>query len=142
MRKRYIWILFSAFILINAGFINLINPSFIVLNVDNNSQQKAQDDINAVNEEKTPQSSTGVNYGNIESIFNAKLNQFSSEVYFSQIYESSLQATYFALLIFDAIGKLDTINHAEIVNYIMAHYNETSHIFMDSYAERYLHTDF
>ncbi|MFX1385435.1 MAG: hypothetical protein ACFFBP_23705, partial [Promethearchaeota archaeon] len=25
---------------------------------------------------------------------------------------------------------------------IMAHYNETSHIFMDSYAERYLHTDF
>ncbi len=82
------------------------------------------------------------NYDNLNDIFNAKLNQYNSLGYFPQNYESSLQATYYALYILDSIGKLDTINKTAISNYIMAHYNSSTHIFEDKYSYRYLDTDF
>lgn len=78
----------------------------------------------------------------IDSIFNEKVLEYYDLGYFNQIYESSLQATYYALYILDILGKLDQINQTEIVNYIMSHYESSSHRFMDSLAYRYLDTDF
>jgi prenyltransferase beta subunit len=80
------------------------------------------------------------NYEIIEEMFGEKLNQYSSLGYFSQVYESSLQATYYALFILDAIGKLDQINQPEIIEYIMSHYLAESSRFMDSYSHRHQNT--
>jgi len=88
-----------------------------------------------------PHPSFNQNLDNIESVFSAKLNNYSDLGYFPQIYESSLQATYYALNILNATEKLGEINQTKIVNYIMTHYNSSSHIFMDKYAYRYLDTD-
>jgi len=82
------------------------------------------------------------NYEIIDEMFGEKLAQYSSLEYFPQIYESSLQATYFALYILDSVGRIDQINHTAIVNYIMSHYNVNSYIFNDKYSNRYLETDF
>jgi len=78
------------------------------------------------------------NYEVIEEIITQKLDQYSSQGYFSQIYEASLQATYYALYILDAIGKLDQINQTAITEYIMSHYDDTTNIFTDQYSNRYL----
>ena len=82
------------------------------------------------------------NYDIIEEVFTDKLSEYASLGYFSQIYEPSLQATYYAIYILEALGMLDQINQTAIVNYIMAQYNANSHIFMDKYSYRYLDTDF
>ena len=88
-----------------------------------------------------PHNSFSQTLDNIDSIFSAKLDNYSSLGYFPQIYESSLQATYYALHVLNAIEKLDEINQTKIVNYVMSHYNISSHMFMDKYAYRYLDTD-
>ncbi|GAH43415.1 unnamed protein product [marine sediment metagenome] len=84
----------------------------------------------------------GEAYASINDIFNEKYNEFTAQDYFSQTYESSLQATYYALYILNAMEKLDQVNQTAIFNYIMTCYDEGSGRFMDSYAERYLQTDF
>ena len=88
-----------------------------------------------------PKGATTDNHENIDSIFDAKLNDYGSNGYFPQTYEPSLQATYYALYILDAIGKLNQINETAIKDYIMAHYNDITRIFLDKYAQRYLDTD-
>ena len=88
-----------------------------------------------------PRPSFSQNLDNINSIFSAKLNNYNNSGYFPQIYESSFQATYYALHALNATEKLGEINQTKIVNYIMTHYNSSSHIFMDKYAYRYLDTD-
>ena len=82
------------------------------------------------------------NYEIIEEVFTQKLADYTSLGYFSQIYEYSLQATYYALYILEALGKLDKINQTTIISLIMSHYNDTTNLFMDQYAYRYLDTDF
>ena len=82
------------------------------------------------------------NYEIIEEIFGEKLAQYSSQGYFSQIYEASLQATYHALYILDAVGKLDQINQTAITEYLMSHYDYTTGIFADQYSYRYLNPHF
>ncbi|KKL28373.1 hypothetical protein LCGC14_2375790, partial [marine sediment metagenome] len=42
----------------------------------------------------------------------------------------------------DNLGKLDQAEKTDIIDYIMEHYNESSGLFMDKYAYRYLDTDF
>ncbi|MHA2180346.1 MAG: prenyltransferase/squalene oxidase repeat-containing protein, partial [Promethearchaeota archaeon] len=86
-------------------------------------------------------SSTG-NHQIINSIFDNKIETYNTEEYFPQIYESSLQATYYGLYILESLGKLEVINESKIINYIMGHYNLSSNLFMDKYAYRYLGTDF
>ncbi len=143
MKNRNSWLVILVICSISLGLINAMQINTIINFSDKEYIQKGFDDNNeSINQENIPKVSTGANYRNLESIFNSKLNQFSSEGYFSQVYESSLQATYFALYVLNATGTLGTINQAEILSYIMAHYNESSYIFMDNYAERYLHTDF
>jgi len=91
---------------------------------------------------REPSLSSGETYDAIKIIFDELYNEFSAQEYFSQTYESSLQATYYALYILNVTDTLDAVNQTEIFNYIMAHYDIESKIFTDSYAERYLHTDY
>jgi prenyltransferase beta subunit len=87
-------------------------------------------------------SSSSNNFNNLESILDEKISDLNNLGYFPQIYQPSLQATYYALFILDAIGKLQQVDQTTIVNYIMSNYNSSSQIFMDKYAYRYLDSDF
>ena len=88
-----------------------------------------------------PNIAAGDNSQIIEDIFSAKLNEYSTNGFFNQIYEPSLQATYYALYILKALDKLESINQTAVKNYIMSYYNTTTHIFTDDYANRYMDTD-
>ncbi|GAG70370.1 unnamed protein product, partial [marine sediment metagenome] len=57
--------------------------------------------------------------------------------YYSQIYSGSLQATYYALYILNAIGKLGEIDLQAVSDYIMSFYNYSSHTFSDENSDRY-----
>jgi prenyltransferase beta subunit len=91
---------------------------------------------------ETPPSSAESSYQIINEFFNNKASHYEDEGFFPQLYEPSLQATYYSLFILDALGKLDTLNDSDIIAYIMSHYNSSSGLFMDKYANRYLNTDF
>jgi len=78
----------------------------------------------------------------LNDIFNNKILAYISEGYFPQIYETSLQATYYALFILNKIGKINEFNFTELSSYIMSHYDSNLNRFMDSLAYRYLDTDF
>ncbi len=88
------------------------------------------------------QLSTGEGYDVINEMFDEKYNEFIAQKYFSQSYESSLQALYYALYVLNALNKLNIINHTTILNYIISCYNEAFEHFADSYAQRYLQTNF
>ena len=89
------------------------------------------------NIEIEPRVSSTDNYETIESIFAQKLTDYSQLGYFPQYYESSLQATYYALYILEALGKLYEIDQGQVLDYIMSHYNEDTHVFMDKYSYRF-----
>ncbi|MBY9016591.1 MAG: hypothetical protein KGD68_12925, partial [Candidatus Lokiarchaeota archaeon] len=74
----------------------------------------------------------------LEAIFNAKNADFAAYSYYPQIYSGSLQATYYALYVLDAIGKLGGIDQQAVINYIMSFYDSSSHIFSDENSDRYL----
>ena len=93
-------------------------------------------------DEENPELSSLGNNDIINSIFDARKSNYSNVGYFPQIYEPSLQATYYALYVLDVIGKLNYINQTEIINYIMSHYEISSNRFMDTLSYRYLDTDF
>ena len=82
-----------------------------------------------------PHTAAGESYAYINDIFNEKYSEFTAQDYFSQTYESSLQGTYYALYILNAMGRLDMVNQTAVFNYIMAHYDESSERFMDSYEQ-------
>jgi len=107
-----------------------------------NTRQKSplyEEGVN--NPELLPKVAAGENAQIIEDIFSAKLSEYSTNGFFNQIYEPSLQATYYALYILKALDKLESINQTAMVDYIMAYYNTTTHIFTDDYAYRYMDTD-
>ena len=89
-----------------------------------------------------PKISTYRNMDNIESIFDRKLSDFELYGYFPQIYEPSLQATYYGLYILDTLGNLGEVNKTAITNYIISTYNQESNLFLEDYSYRYLDTDF
>ena len=93
-------------------------------------------------EVKYPKLASLSNNDIINSVFDARVSDYSNLGYFPQLYEPSLQATYYALYILDAIGKLNHINQSEIIDYIMSHYDPTNFIFMDTLEYRYLDSDF
>jgi hypothetical protein len=82
------------------------------------------------------------NYNNLNSMFSEKISDYANYGFFPQIYEPSLQATYYGVYALDAIGKRDQLNQTQIIDYIMNAYNISTHIFMDKYAYRYFDTDF
>ena len=89
-----------------------------------------------------PKTSSNDNGDDIEAIFGRKLDDYGNLGYFPQIYESSLQATYYGLYILEALGKLGNINQTKIVDYILDHYSEDLNIFKDEYTNRYLNMNF
>ncbi|MHA2393364.1 MAG: prenyltransferase/squalene oxidase repeat-containing protein [Promethearchaeota archaeon] len=133
MKKIRIYpIVFTLFILA------VITQAFMTQNVEQTPENYQVKPVYIENDEELCLSSQKTNYEIINEIFTEKLIQYNNLGYFSQIYESSLQATYFALYILDAINRLDQINQTTIINYILSHYDENMHIFMDTYAYRYL----
>jgi len=88
------------------------------------------------------QMSSKSNYNNIDSVFSEKLNSYNAYGVYPQLYEPSLQATFYGVATLDSLGKLDQAKKTALINYIMSHYNESSGLFMDKYAYRYLDTDF
>ncbi|MFX0021518.1 MAG: hypothetical protein ACFE9S_04280 [Candidatus Hermodarchaeota archaeon] len=86
--------------------------------------------------------SAGDNRDVLDSIFNYKISEYNNKGYFPQIYEPSLQATYYALYTLNSVGKLYEINQSEIIEYIIGYYEGSSTCFMDTLAYRYLDTDF
>ncbi|MFX1479455.1 MAG: hypothetical protein ACFFCI_15080 [Promethearchaeota archaeon] len=82
------------------------------------------------------------NSGNIDSILAKKIDEYDNYGYFPQLYEPSLQAIYYGLSILYALGKLERVNATMITEFIMAQYNASSHLFIDTNAYRYLDTDF
>ncbi|MFX0001727.1 MAG: hypothetical protein ACFE9Q_11280 [Candidatus Hodarchaeota archaeon] len=91
---------------------------------------------------ESPNLSSLSNSDIIKSIFNTKIENYTTLGYFPQIYEPSLRATYYGLYILESLGKLHEINQTEILDYIMSHYNPSTNRFMDTLAYRYLDSDF
>jgi hypothetical protein len=102
------------------------------------SSHTIQLDLYNVNTQQTVTSNLDI----IDEMLQAKLDQYNSQRFFSQVYEPSLRATYYGLYILNSLDRLDLINQTEITNYIMSHYNEIGEIFSDPYSDRYLDTDF
>ena len=73
----------------------------------------------------------------LETIFDSKNADYATYGYYPQIYSDSLQATYYALYVLNAIGKLGDIDQQTVINYVMSFYNSSSHIFSDENAQRY-----
>jgi prenyltransferase beta subunit len=91
---------------------------------------------------ESPLSSTYSNGELIQEIIENKITQYSEKGYFPQLYEANLQSIYFALFTLDTIDHLSAINESKMLDVIMSYYSEEDHIFIDSYAKRYLDTDF
>ena len=89
----------------------------------------------------TLQCSSEQYHDDLDSILTKKLGDYETLTYFPQIYEPSLQATYYALSIYHAIGEIDQIDKNEITNYIMSCYEPSTDLFCDEYAYRYLDLD-
>ena len=81
--------------------------------------------------------SDGSNLEILEAIFDAKNADYATYGYYPQIYSGSLQATYYALYVLDAIGKLGDIGQQAIIDYILSFYNSSSHLFSDKNSDRY-----
>ncbi|MFX1310051.1 MAG: prenyltransferase/squalene oxidase repeat-containing protein [Promethearchaeota archaeon] len=107
----------------------------------NSSRDSLVDNIKTF-EKNGLSSSTQSNYEIIEDMFTQKLTNYLTLGYFFQEYEPSLQAIYYALNSLDALNKLDKINKTAITNIIMSFYDDTTNLFTDQYANRYLGTDF
>ncbi|GAG31095.1 unnamed protein product, partial [marine sediment metagenome] len=74
---------------------------------------------NHYNVEQSLHSSAQQYRNDLDSIFIGKITDYSTMGYFPQIYEPSLQATYYALAIYDALDSLDQINSNELLDYIL-----------------------
>ena len=77
------------------------------------------------------------NFEILEKIFDAKNADYANYGYYPQIYSDSLQATYYALYVLDAIGKIGDIDQQAVIDYIMSFYNSSSHVFTDENSDRY-----
>jgi prenyltransferase beta subunit len=123
------------------GLIIVISIVFLSCLIISNTT--SNNSISKGNIEKTtsfdfPQTSDMSNLDIIQAIFDSKNNEYASKGYYPEIYSSSIQATYYALSILKAIGKLNEIDQQEVVDYIMSFYNSSSCQFLDENAWRYL----
>ena len=91
---------------------------------------------------KGPEISSITNSELLNSLFDSKIGDYDNLGYFPNVYESSLQSTYYALFILDAIGKINVVNQTQIIGYIMSYYDPGSNSFIDKLAKRYQDTDF
>lgn len=87
---------------------------------------------------ESPKSSDTTNFEIIDAIFNIKNSNYSSKGYYPQIYSPSLQASYYALSILDAIDRVDEIDQQRVIDYVLSFYNSSSYQFLDENSLRYL----
>ncbi|MHA1508171.1 MAG: prenyltransferase/squalene oxidase repeat-containing protein [Promethearchaeota archaeon] len=73
----------------------------------------------------------------LQSVFDANNADYATYGYYPQIYSGSLQATYYALYVLDAIGKLGDIDQQAVIDYILSFYNSSSYTFSDENSDRY-----
>ena len=125
-KKKTIVIIGVILIVFLACFLSVKNGS------TTNPSSSTEDNFESLN------ASDATNLDLINEIFDSKSADFSSNGYYSQIYSDSLQATYYALFVLDSIGKLDEIDQEKVIDYVMSHYNSSSHQFLDISAKRYL----
>jgi prenyltransferase beta subunit len=78
----------------------------------------------------------------IDSLLNQEIEQYESHGFSSSYYQPSLQATYQAISILNAIGGLSQVDESEILEYIMECYTADNSSFIDIVALRYLDADF
>ncbi len=97
---------------------------------------------NNFNDEEVKDSSSNNNYELLQAIMDQKCADYQYLGYYPQIFESSLQATYYGLYILESLDRLDYINATILENFIMSKYLENKHYFIDSYAYRYLDCDY
>jgi prenyltransferase beta subunit len=122
-------------------FVGLFLGSIILFpSVKNHSEYTTIEGMDKIHQDLTP--ATGDNKELLDSIFNAKIFQYYEKGYFPQIYEPSLQATYYALYTLESVGKLHELTQSEVISYTMSHYEASSSCFKDELAYRYLDTDF
>ncbi|MFX0058445.1 MAG: hypothetical protein ACFE8J_09115 [Candidatus Heimdallarchaeota archaeon] len=88
-----------------------------------------------VNQESTPHSSA-ISEDFIPELLEDKSLEYGQKGYFPNIYEPSLQATYYGLSVLNAIGRLDVIHKPNTRDFIMSFYDNTTKLFWDSYAYR------
>jgi len=112
----------------------IVVSCFNVEYVIRSNYSSIQETVSETIREAPKSSSTTDNNQIITDIFSSKLSDFESLGYFPQIYEPSLQATFYALSILDSIDRLDTINSTAVLNYILSKYDYAAGIFMDKYA--------
>ena len=139
IKKLYKILILLSTLLLSTKFLTNQMGLYGELKINTKYKQIEEEDDKSV---KVASSNPTSNYEIIEVEFAQKLAIYTSLGCFPQIYKPSLQATYYAIYILEALDKLDQINQTAIVNYIMTQYDANSHIFMDKYSYRYLDTDF
>ncbi len=140
MKKTKIIVLVLMIVVCQIIFTFQINK--VKYRVDSDYDQQYYDERVESRTKNQPKISTCRNIDNIEAIFDRKLSDYELYGYFPQIYEPSLQATYYGLYILDILGNIAEINKTTITNYIISTYNQESNLFFDDYSYRYLDTDF
>ncbi|MDX1797891.1 MAG: hypothetical protein R3255_04520 [Candidatus Lokiarchaeia archaeon] len=122
----------------------LFNLSIVLISSINNLSGQGKNQNFLFNEIPSQDltTSTGDNGELLDTIFNYNKLEYNNKGYFPQIYEPSLQATYYALFTLSSVNKLHTINQSDVIEYIMEHYEEGKTRFMDTLSYRYLDTDF
>ncbi len=73
----------------------------------------------------------------IDWILNNKTSDFSALGNFSESYEPSLEATYYALSILNFTSRQSSINQTKTYNFIMSHYDNATGLFSDRYSQRF-----
>ena len=119
------------------GFLIPVNISKIP-QIEVNDRKASLIDSYLKQEEESPLMSSISQDDKLGEIFDRKLADLNNFDYFPQYYMTSLQATYHALYVLNAIGRLELINSTEVINYVMSHHDEDSHSFRDDYSLRYL----
>jgi len=103
-RNRRILCLLGLFISVN--LILFFSIPSLNYTVDENSTKENT----SIPIKNNPMISVGNNYDSIDEILDGKIINYSTYGYFPQVYQPSLQSTYYGLFILDKIERLTTIN--------------------------------
>ncbi len=99
-------------------------------------------DKDSLENELSPSSSLDYDHDALDAVFSEKLTQYGEHGRFDQIYQPCIMSTYHAVYTLYTIGKLSTISKNDTIDFIMRYYNESTGLFMDEYALRFLDMDY
>ena len=133
MQTKKIIISSLIFIFVLTGIFSALEGSPSILN------SELEESLNPLMESPKNSDTT---YEIIDNILEDKIDQILNDGYFEQNYQSSIQATFYAISIQKTIGMTQEINTQAVINYVMLHYDSDSDLFEDRYSERYLDANF